>query len=300
VSEPEQQKPIETPPDGAMCREHTDRPALVMCAECGAAVCIACWHHPIRRCHACLMRDPLAAAPPIPWEDPTRPAIVRFFATLASALRPLGTAPAFAHGEVGPARSFALLTILPLALLWAIVPFTQTLLFGPTFSVSVIGEASAAEIALDVARAIGLGLLLCTAQFLAIFLPYVSLTRAYAEKGHRPAPVRAVLYRGFLLPLGAVLFSIVFWAAPEGTPGEELQAIAALAQVIPLMLLFASLRASARMGGGTGPLMSLVVAIVPIVAMVMVQGLLEEALRPMRPAPAAITATTGEPAPHEP
>lgn len=292
VSEREQEPPIETPPEGASCSEHTDRPALAVCPRCGGYVCLACWHHPIRRCHACLMRDPAAAAPPIPWEEPSRSFAVRFFATIASAFRPLATAPAFARGDAASARSFLMLSFVPLALLSAIVPFTHTLLFGPLFHVRVVGGADTTSIALDVARAAGIGLLSCSAQIVALALPYVSLTRAYAGQGHPAAPVRAVLYRAFLIPLGEVLFSLVLWGAPENAPGE-LVVFARLLQVIPLVLLFASLRATARMGAGAGPIASVVVTMVPFAAMVVVQGWLAEGLEAVQPDPAAIEASAG-------
>ncbi len=296
VSEREQESPIETPPEGATCNEHSDRPALAVCPRCGGYVCLACWHHPIRRCHACLMREPEAAAPPIPWEDASRPAIARYFATLGSAFRPLATAPAFARGGVPPAATFLLLSFLPLALLSQIVPLTHTLLFGPTFAVRVIGGAGAQTIALDVAQAAGLGMLVAAVQIVALAVPYISLTRAYAGKGHPAAPLRAVLYRAFLVPLGAILASIVIWAAPERPP-LEIVVVADLLRVIPLVLLFSSLRATARMGSGTGPFASLVVTIVPFVAMVVVQAWLLEALQLVQPDPAAIEASMSDDAP---
>lgn len=296
VSEREQEPPIETPPEGATCNEHSDRPALAVCPRCGGYVCLACWHHPIRRCHACLMREPEAAAPPIPWEDPSRSIALRFFATLGSAFRPLATAPAFARGDAARARSFFLLSFLPLALLSEIVPFTHTLLFGPTFSVRVVGDARAQAIALDVAQAAGVGVLAMAAQLVALAVPYVSLTRAYAGKGNPAAPTRAVLYRAFLVPLGEVLFSIAVWAAPEHAP-QEVIVFAGLLRVLPLVLLFASLRATARMGSGAGPIASIVVTIVPFVAMVVVQGWLLEALALVQPDPVAIEAQMSDAAP---
>ncbi|MBZ0120391.1 MAG: hypothetical protein K8H88_25590, partial [Sandaracinaceae bacterium] len=80
-------EPIESPPEGASCAEHPERPAAVICPRCGNYACLACWHMTVRRCHACLMRDPAAAAPPIPWETQSN-VFARFFGTLATAVRP--------------------------------------------------------------------------------------------------------------------------------------------------------------------------------------------------------------------
>lgn len=291
MTERDREPPIESPPEGSACNEHPERPALAVCPRCGGYVCMACWHHPIRRCHACLMRDPAAASPPVPWERPGSNALARFFGTLGDAFRPIASAPSFARGDAVAPRSFLLLGFLPLALLAAIVPFTRTLLFGPRFAISVVGSADAQAIALDVAIAAGIGLLICAAQVVALALPYVSLARAYASKGHVHAPVRAILYRAWLIPLGEVLRWIVVWSAPDPPP-PELLPLAQLLQVIPLVLLFASLRATARMGSGVGPFASVIVTIVPFVAMLLVQGYLATGLAPILPDSAALEAET--------
>ena len=292
MSEQDDERDLEIPPEGASCAEHPERRALAVCPRCGAFVCLTCWHQPLRRCHACLMRDPEGAAPPIPWEDPSRGALSRFATTVTSALRPVTSAPAFARGETAAPRAFLLLTFVPLALLAAIVPFTHTLLFGPTFRVSTLaapggGAPDAVAIALDVAQAAGIGLVLNTAQVLALALPYVSLARAYASGGHPPAPVRVVMYRAFLVPLSEVLYFLVVWSAPESPP-EGFLVAAALLRVLPLVLLFVSLRATARMASGTRPLASLVVTRVPYAAMLLVNAYAAEALRSIAPSPVAI------------
>lgn len=301
MSEHDDEREIELPPEGATCAEHPERGALAVCPRCGAYACLACWHQPIRRCHACLMRDPAAAAPPIAWEEPGRGLVSRLAGTMKSALRPISSAPAFARGDAAAPRSFVLLTFVPLALLGAIVPFTHTLLFGPTFQISTITPSGgvapdAAAIALDVAQAAGIGLLLGVAQLVALAVPYASLSRAYANGGHPPAPVRAVLYRAFLLPLAEVLYYLVVWSAPESPP-EALLVIAALLRVLPLALLFASLRAAARMASGTGPFASLAVTLVPFAAMLLVNAYATEALRTIAPVPVAPAAPAAELAP---
>lgn len=290
MPEPEQHRgddeaPIESPPEGSACAEHPERPALAVCPRCGGYACLACWHHPIRRCHACLMRDPSAAAPPIPWEDPRAGVLARFFGTFATAVRPNASAPAFARSEVGPARSFWALSFLPLAVLASIGTYTQTLIFGDSPAPIVVGAAGTEEIAIDVARAIGIGLGAWLLTVLALGIPFVHLTRAFAEKGYEHAPQRAVLYRAFLLPLSQALAGLIPWAVIDGAGGIGMS-VGAVVSVIPVVLLFWTLRATARMATGVGPLASYLVAILPFVVMALVYGLIGrglEVLMPMSP-----------------
>lgn len=240
------------------------------------------------------MSDPEGAAPPIAWETRDQPLFTRFFSTFRAALRPLSSAPSFAREAASGARSFFLLSFVPLALLSAIVPFTHTLLFGPTFAIQVIGEADGRAIAIDLARALGIGFVSASTQLAALAFPYISLARAYAAGGPKAAPVRVVLYRAFLLPLGDVLFSLFLWSAPAGGNLAAVEAFARIAQVIPLILLFLALRATARMASGTGPMASLVVTVVPFAALVIVQGWLLEGLRDFAPDPVAIEARVSE------
>lgn len=233
------------------------------------------------------MRDPSAAAPPIPWEDPRAGALARFFGTLATALRPTVSAPAFARAEVGPARSFCALSFVPVALISAIVPATHTLLFGPAFAISVVRGADPTAVAIDLARAVGIGALVSLVALIALAVPFVSLTRAYAEKGYHQAPLRAVLYRAYLLPLSQVFLHLAMWSAPAD-PGELTQIVAATAQMLPLVLLFWSLRATARMASGVGPLASYLTAILPFVVMVLAQEFVGRALAPLLPDPEVI------------
>lgn len=282
----EEPEAFEPPPDGATCAEHPERAAIAVCPRCGAHACVSCWHHPIRRCHACLMRDPANAAPPIPWEDAARSLPVRFFATLTTAIRPDATAPAFGRGRARDAVSFALLSFVPLALAGRQVAYTHTLLFEPGPAIQVLGGADAAHIALDVARAAGLGLLLALAMWLSLGISYRSLAAAFAQKGHAEAPLRVILYRGWLLPCSFFLGQIGDWLAPGSI-------VAAMCQALPLVLLFSSLRATARMGSGTGPFAALVVVLVPFFFMLLVQYFVELAMLPLLPTAEAIRAAMG-------
>lgn len=282
--ETDDEGPVESPPDESTCAEHPERPALAVCPRCGSHACLACWHHTIRRCHACLMRDPASVAPPIPWEQPRRDVISRWLATLAAALRPIATAPAFARDDIASARSFWLTTFLPFAVLAGIVPYTHTLHFGPSFAVLEIGSPGPTELAIDVARAAGIGLVVALVAFVALALPFVSLSRAYAEKGYASAPLRAVLYRSWLLPAGRVLESVLAWSLPD-PPSQEAILIVQLGAMLPLVLLFWALRATARMAAGVGPLAAYAVALVPFVVMIFVDQLLGRALEPLMPDP---------------
>ena len=101
-------------PEGAACVEHPEREARATCPRCGAFVCEACWQPAIERCVRCLRRDPTEGAPPIPWEEPGRPLLSRYFATLASAFSPVRSALGFAHPDVAAAQRFALVSALPM------------------------------------------------------------------------------------------------------------------------------------------------------------------------------------------
>lgn len=232
------------------------------------------------------MRDPAAAAPPIPWEDPRAALPMRYLATIASALRPTATAPAFAREELAAARRFWALSFLPLAVLCEIVPATHTLLFGPSFAVSVVGAPNAASIAIDLARAIGMGLLIASVSLVSIAVPFISLARAYAEKGYEHAPLRAVLYRTFLIPLSMVVAEILVWSYT--TPISDFQRqMLGIVPLIPILLLFWSMRATARMASGAGPIASYLVAAVPLAVMLLAHEFLIEALGSWFPDPPA-------------
>jgi hypothetical protein len=64
-------------------------------------------------------------------------------------------------------------------------------------------------------------------------------------------------------------------------------------QALPLVLLFSSLRATARMGSGTGPFAALIVVLVPFFFMLLVQYFVELAMAPLLPTPESIRAAMG-------
>ena len=276
----------ELPLDGAMCSVHGDRAAFRVCPSCQRNACLACWHPSIARCHACLVRDHLSF-PPIPWEDPQRGPIGRFVMTMLGALSPETSAPGFARDATTNGFGFGLVTFLPLALAAGIIPYTRTLLFGSSFEIRVTGGADETAIALDVLMAALTGVLVATVSLAALALPYVSLSRAYADRGVASAPVRLMSYRGWLIPLHMTLTSLLPWILPP--PGTDMAALLAqLLALVPIVLLLASMRAVARMGSGAGPIATFAILFVPLSLMFISQAM----LAPLAPNAADLETTT--------
>lgn len=207
------------------------------------------------------------------------------------------TAPSFRHPGVGPAAVFFVLSFVPLALASGIVPYTAHLLFGPSFSLEIRPPGLAGSaIALDVLRSMALGLAACLAQWSALTLPFVSLSKAYAEQGHPDAPLRAMLYRGWLL----ALFQLGYWVAPLGLPqgaGAFAASFVLLATVVPLLLLLYAMLATSRMGSGVGVLASLATVGVPLALMLGVGAFLERGVRAVVPELASLEASVHGPVP---
>jgi hypothetical protein len=279
-----------------MCAEHGDRLAHYVCPRCGSFACLACFHPAVSRCERCLRRDPTDAAPPLPWELRDRPLLARFFGTLGSAFSPVRTAGAFARGEVASARNFALLSALPLAALGGEIPHTRLLLFRGDFAIQVLGKPTEAQIALDVLQAALLQVALSGLSFACLFLPFISLVRAYAP-GKQAAAARALYYRAWLLPAALVFFYLVVWAAPA--PAEVADAmsgagsapppfavtIALLVRMIAPVLVFIAMSSTARVACGLGPFMAFVVVAVPIVLMMVAEAFTGLALSQLLPPP---------------
>ncbi|HHH28106.1 MAG TPA: hypothetical protein ENK57_07145 [Polyangiaceae bacterium] len=281
MSEPEPRP--EPAPEGSTCAVHEDRPALVTCPRCGNYCCLACWHQAQSRCHACLLRDP---QPPVPWADPSKSLAARFVTTLAHAFSPTKSAPTFSHGVWTKGISFALLTALPLALLTGIIPFTHRLRFGPSFIVSTIGTPTDAELGLDIAQAIGLGLLFVITKLVLLGAPYLSLSKAYGQPNDAHPSRQVLLYRGWLLVLGGqtgAILSLVVWGLPA-EPDNTWLLFAEVASLLPLMLLLWSMTATARMSG-VGPFAAMAVTLVPFVALFLIEPLLIDIVRPLLPDP---------------
>ncbi len=282
-------RPIESPPEGASCAQHPEREAFVTCPRCGSYCCIACWHNSMRRCHYCLLREP---GPPVPWEDRARGIASRFAGTVADAFRPTLSAPKFATSSVGSAISFFALTFVPVALASGIIPYTRTLLFGAG-GVQLVGNPSTNEIAIDVARAAGLGLLVEAAKILCLAVPYHSLSRAYATRGHPPAALSAMLYRGWLVPLVPLLLGLLTWPLPVDAGESASLMIVSMGSLVPLLVLLSSMLATARMASGVGPIAALIVVLVPFVVMMVGIPLGMQAIEPWLPDVDAVRQAVG-------
>lgn len=266
MSSNEPQQPLDrSAPEGSFCRAHPETPAIATCPRCGDYACLMCWQPVVDRCDTCLQRDPTEAAPPIPWEQPELSGLQRFARTIATAWSPVRTAPAMGRDEVGPALRFALLTFVPLALLSGVIPYTKTLLFSGPFKITLQGTPlpDQTAIAIDVARASMLGLVSSLALWLVYTTPYVSLVRAYGNPKRRNVPLRAMLYRGFLLPAQQLVLMALVWALWNEGSNPAQAGLLMMVSVVPLILMLVTMWFSARLGSGVGPMMSFVVVIVP-------------------------------------
>lgn len=290
VSGPER---LESPPEGARCALHPERQALVVCPRCGKNSCLTCWHGSLRLCHACVTRDP---APSAPWTDPKLSWPSRFFRTFAAAFRPQAHARSLASGPTPPALIFAFVSALPLAALSGVIPFTHTLRFGNYFSTSIIGSPTSHQMTLDIAQAVGFGILLTVTKVAVLALPYWSLCRAYGTEAKRvgesdaavdsAAPLRAVFYRAWLIPL-AGLYGLVWGVALWGSPAEPSATLAILERIvpiIPLLFIFSGLMASGRVASGLGPVGATVAVVVPFALLILAEFMVIQLLEPWLPA----------------
>jgi hypothetical protein len=262
----------ELPLEGAACSVHPDRTAFRVCPACNRNACLGCWHPSISRCHACLVKD-AKTFPSVPWEDRSRSILGRFVLTLSSALSPDSGAPGFARESDTTGAVFAVLTLVPLGLLSGIIPYTRTLLFGTGFEIRVVAGADPQAIAIDVLVAAFTGLLVSVVSWLAVALPYVSLSRAYSDRGVATAPVRMMNYRGWLIPLHLTLMALLPWCLPS-PPSEVAYLLSQLLALVPIVLLLAAMRSVARMGSGAGPIATFAILIVPLTILFIAQGML--------------------------
>src|ERR1700712_1452399 len=122
---------------------------------------------------------------PLPWEDPALSWPRRFFSTLITTFAPLRTIHAVADGTILPAIAFALLSAGPFMVLWAILPFTHTLMFKPEFGLEVMAKSDDLTIGIDVLRALGIGMVVSIISLSSWALPFASLVRAFSN-GTRP------------------------------------------------------------------------------------------------------------------
>ena len=205
---------------------------------------------------------------PLPWEDPALSWPRRFFSTLGTTFAPLRTIHAVADGTIGPALAFALLSSAPFMVLWAIPPFTHTLIFKPEFGLEVMAKSDDLTIALDVLRALGIGLVVSVISLFSWALPFASLVRAFSN-GTRPenpqlAAWRTALYRLWIIPLGTTLFSIAVLGMPKDPNPFAIELAMLGLQILPRILVLVHCHTMARYFGASG-FGALVVSGVPLV-----------------------------------
>jgi hypothetical protein len=282
-------------PKGSHCAQHPERNAYFQCPRCGGKACVSCWHPSVERCQRCMLRDPAEAADPIPWERGELGPLRRFFGTLATAIHPVRSAPAFAGAGaegVGRAWRFALLSALPAAMLAGIVPHTRTLLFADA-NVRIVGHPGALEIAIDVARAMLVEAALSALVFGCLFLPYVSLVRSYAPAGRHLCAIRALFYRAWLLPASKLFMEAAAALLPAaggsmmGAPPAAWYLGASVGLVIQVLLML-TMGATARLACGLGPVLSFVVVVVPVLLMQLAEPLVGLGLEQLLPAMPAL------------
>jgi hypothetical protein len=240
--------------------------------------------------------EPLPGAPaqapgPIPWENPELSLLRRFTGTVSSTFLPLATIRAVSSGPIGPALRFMLVWMVPWMPLWAIMPFTHSLLFKYSFAIEVVGnDKSGAAIGFDVARAMGIGLSLSVLSLLSWAWPFASLLRAFAktsEPGVEPgnAAWRMVLYRSWIIPCGLTLFSLLAWSLPKD-PNALLVDLALVGlYLMPRVVILMHCFAMARYFGAEG-LGAMGVALLPLaveMAVGLVVGLGAENMLPKPP-----------------
>jgi hypothetical protein len=193
---------------------------------------------------------------PIAWEDDALPFHRRLLSTFGATFRPIDSLHAIANGEVAPALRFALLTALPFMLLWALTPFTHTLLFGPTFALSVVPDKSSVPVWLDVLRAMGIGLALSIISFLSWTLPFASLVRAFADGSRSEDPSKAAwrtaLYRTWIVPFGTTALYFVSWGMPRDPSPFALELTLLTFEMVPRVVILIHCHMLARYFGATG------------------------------------------------
>jgi hypothetical protein len=274
-----QDEPSHIAPEGASCAEHPERGAQFTCPRCNRHACLTCFHPAVARCGRCLKQNPTEAAPPLPFETKEGNALTRYVRTLGSAFSPSRTAPAMAYPGIRPALTFFWLSSLPLVLLAGIIPHTRTLQFG-NMQVTLIGERlpAQADIALDVARAMGAQLVLSGVELACLLLPFVSLVAAYAPE-RREAAARVVLYRFWLAPAALLIYYLANWLTPMSPDDLPLRPeqmppwpifAAGFVQAALRVFQFLALTGTARLACGLSIPMSFVVVGVPLILQIVV------------------------------
>lgn len=228
-------------------------------------------------------------ASPIAFESHT--GVRAFFSTLFLAFDAVRNTARFGQGDSARAWKFFVLTFPFWAAIAGIVPFTFLVQFGPEGHVEWMNSAHVApslfELALDVVRAMGLGVAFSSFHFLLLALPYVQLSRALSDRGHDAAGVRALLYLGWLVPFFQALQHVLVVSMPRevGEPSAQvaLLSLVGLLFFVPIALFYWNLRLTARVAHGTGPITSWFALIVAILISQVGTNILEHAVIPYMP-----------------
>lgn len=216
--------------------------------------------------HERKQNQPAYVEGPVPWEDRELPWLTRLFRTLNATFLPVETARAVAEGRVGPAALFAFLTALPWSLSWAIMPYSHTLLFKPSFGLERM-EGASLSLESDLARTLLLSLGLSVISLLSWSIPFASLLRAFSRDPKDPQTTRGAyrnaLYRVWVVPFGMTMFWMCVWAMPENTPSLLPAVTFLFFQIMPRMLIILHCHAMARYFGASlnG---ALLVSVVPL------------------------------------
>ncbi|MDB4976212.1 MAG: hypothetical protein JWN48_4553 [Myxococcaceae bacterium] len=204
---------------------------------------------------------------PIAWEDPSLSWPRRLFATLAATFAPLRTIHAVADGRLTPALVFALITAGPFMWLWALIPYTHTLRFDPSFGVVVLPHDGPLDMLVDILRAAGIGFTLSMIALLSWALPFTSLVQAFSNGSRPEAPKlaawRTTLYRTWIMPLGITLLLLTSWGMPKD-PNPLVPELAFIClQILPRILILVHCHTMARYFGASG-FGALIVSGVPV------------------------------------
>ncbi|MDB4940728.1 MAG: hypothetical protein JWP97_262 [Labilithrix sp.] len=204
---------------------------------------------------------------PLAWEDPSLSWPRRLFSTLLATFLPLRTIHAVADGPLTPALVFATISAAPFMLLWAIIPYTHTLLFEPDFKLRVLAHDGPVAMLTDVLSAVGIGFALSVIALLSWALPFTSLVAAFAN-GSRPespklAAWRTTLYRTWIMPLGMTMLSLASWGMAKDPHPMVIELTYICLQILPRILILVHCHTMARYFGASG-FGALVVSGVPV------------------------------------
>lgn len=210
---------------------------------------------------------PPPEVPLLAWENHDLPWLARAAKTLWTTFTPNAGADAVAQGRIRDALGFAVFFALPWMPLWAIVPFTHTLIFKPVLEIALTQDPPALPPAMDVTRAMGIGLVLSIISLLSWATPFASLMRAFCPSpalagAAASAAWRTALYRAWIVPFGLTAFWFCVWCLPADPRPIVVELIVLLCQLLPRLLILLHCAALARHFGIKGWSVS-IVALVP-------------------------------------